>query len=161
MQSFKQGLWKACHFSMEGSIRKGYLFQGKKRYRVEPRGGASPYKHLLSTPSPGVWNVCVYQEWAWLSLGSRKGRRQGQIKKLGSNVLITFLWSAISETLNFVLEMSTLSFICFLFIFYITELVWIFKNFLIFLNCSQPVAKKGISNNPAKKTKTSFKWLFN
>ena len=67
------------------------------------------------------------------------------------------LWSAISETLNFVLEMSTLSFICFLFIFYITELVWIFKNFLIFLNCSQPISKKGISNHPAKKTKTSFK----
>ena len=81
----------------------------------------------------------------------------GQIKKLGSNVLITFSWNAISETLNFVLEMSTLSFICFLFIFDITELVWIFKNFLIFLNCIQPVAKKGISNHPAKKTKTSFK----
>ena len=37
----------------------------------------------------------------------------GQIKKLVPNVLITFLWNAISEKLNFVVEMSTLSFICF------------------------------------------------
>ena len=33
-------------------MRKGYLFREKlyKRVRVGPRGGASPYKYLLSTP---------------------------------------------------------------------------------------------------------------
>ena len=45
MQSSKQGMLKGYHFSIEG-IREGYLFSEKK-------GGASPYKHLLSTP-PGL-----------------------------------------------------------------------------------------------------------
>ena len=43
---------KGVRFSM-GSMQKGYLFFQKwyiKGYRFEPRGGASPYKTLLSTP---------------------------------------------------------------------------------------------------------------
>ena len=43
---------------MEGSIRKGYLFKAKRGIGVEPRGGAYPYKHLLSTPLSGGL-ICV------------------------------------------------------------------------------------------------------
>ena len=52
MQSFKLGMWKRSHFSIEG-IRKGYLSvkNGIKGQGVGPRGGASPYKTFLSTPS--------------------------------------------------------------------------------------------------------------
>ena len=52
MQCSKQGMWKGYHLSKE-SIRKGYLFREKgyiKGWGVGPRGGASPYKHLFSTP---------------------------------------------------------------------------------------------------------------
>ena len=54
-------LW--YHLSIEG-IRKGYLFREKwyiKEQGVGPRGGASPYKHLLSTPR-GVLSgaMCCY-----------------------------------------------------------------------------------------------------
>ena len=41
MQSSKQGMRKGDLFR-----EKGYI----KRYVVGPQGGASPYKHLLSTP---------------------------------------------------------------------------------------------------------------
>ena len=54
MQSSKQGMWKGYHLSIEG-IWKGYLFREKqyiKGWGVGPRGGASSYKNLLSTP-PG------------------------------------------------------------------------------------------------------------
>ena len=46
---------KGVPFSM-GSMQKGYLFYQKwyiKGYGFGPRGGASPYKTLLSTP-PGT-----------------------------------------------------------------------------------------------------------
>ena len=46
---------KEVQFSMEG-IRNGYLFYQKwylKGQGSGPRGGASPYKTLLSAPSPG------------------------------------------------------------------------------------------------------------
>ena len=52
MQSSKQGMWKGYHFSIEAGIRKGHLFREKwymKGSGVGPRGGASLYKHLLST----------------------------------------------------------------------------------------------------------------
>ena len=51
MQSSKQGMLKGYHLSIEG-IRKGYLFREKK-------GGASPYKHLLSTPPPPGLKIMV------------------------------------------------------------------------------------------------------
>ena len=54
MQISKQGMWKGYHFSIEGT-RKMYLFREKwyiKEEEVGPRGGASPYKHLLSNPPP-------------------------------------------------------------------------------------------------------------
>ena len=47
-------MWKGYHLSIEG-IRKGYLFREKwyiKGSGVGPWGGASLYKHLLSTPFP-------------------------------------------------------------------------------------------------------------
>ena len=61
MKSSKQGMWKGYHLSIEG-IRKGYLFSWKmvyKRVRVGPRGGDSPYKHLLSNlpPPPGFFSL--------------------------------------------------------------------------------------------------------
>ena len=49
MQTSKQGMWKGYQFLIEG-IRKGYLFRENmvhKMVRVGPRGGASPYKHLV------------------------------------------------------------------------------------------------------------------
>ena len=51
MQSSKQGLWKGCYLSIEGT-RKEYLFRERcyKGYGVGPRDGASPFKHLLNTP---------------------------------------------------------------------------------------------------------------
>ena len=67
---------------MEGSIRKGYLFQGKRGIGVEPQGGASPYKHLLSTP-PREFEMCAFimNE---LDFPLEAGREEdwGQIKKL-------------------------------------------------------------------------------
>ena len=51
-QSSKQGMWKRYHLLRE-DIQKGYLFREYwyiKGYGVGPRGGASPYKYLLSTP---------------------------------------------------------------------------------------------------------------
>jgi len=48
----------ADHLSIEG-IRKGYFFREKwylKGYGVGPRGGACPYKNLLSNP-PGFSTV--------------------------------------------------------------------------------------------------------
>ena len=57
MQRYKQGMWKGYHLSIEG-IRKGDFFREKwyiKGWGVGPRGGASPYKHFLSTRPGGVW----------------------------------------------------------------------------------------------------------
>ena len=62
-------------------------------------------------------------------------REEDWVNVVGPNVL-TLLLYAISDKLNFVLEMSA---------------------FLILLTCSQPVAKNGISNHSAKKAKTCFK----
>ena len=50
---------KGVKFSTKG-VRKGYLFSQKWYIRGEgfgPRGGASPYKTLLSSPPPGLDRV--------------------------------------------------------------------------------------------------------
>ena len=52
MQSSKQVMCKGYYLSIEG-VRKGYLFREKwyiKGKGVGPRGGASPYKNLLTPP---------------------------------------------------------------------------------------------------------------
>ena len=53
-----QNINKGDHLSIEG-IRKGNVFREKwyiKGLGVGPRGGAFPYKHLLSTDPRDAWN---------------------------------------------------------------------------------------------------------
>ena len=54
IQSSKQGVWEEHHFSIEGMLN-GVLWAENgisKGEGVGPRGGALPYKNLLSTPPP-------------------------------------------------------------------------------------------------------------
>ena len=57
MQSSKRGTWKRYHLSLytKGLIREKWYIKGKGLDLG--RGGASPYKNLLSTPPGGFYTL--------------------------------------------------------------------------------------------------------
>ena len=75
-----------------------------------PPGEASPCKHLLSNPLRRGFEMCALIK-KELGFPLEAEREDDWENVVGPNVL-TLLLYAISDKLNFVLEMSALSFIC-------------------------------------------------